>query len=105
MRHSDRMMKNSCGVVILSPSLVILSEAKNPGISAQGKLREGSAPKIGIKSFAFSSACAGSRRPFSCRGVSQGDMNDCFVFRHRAQKQIPRRVYPERQADSSPSAD
>src|SRR5438046_10666124 len=51
---------------------------------------EESAPKIGIKSFAFSSACAGSRRPFSCRGVSQGDMNDCFVFRQRAQKQILR---------------
>ena len=40
---------------------------------------EESAPKIGIKSFVFSLGFAGSRHPFSCCGVSQGDMNDCFV--------------------------
>src|SRR5437867_1118728 len=50
-RDSNWIVKNSCAIVMLSPfallragsSLVILSEAKNPGISAQGKLREGSA--------------------------------------------------------------
>ncbi len=40
----------SPSLVILSPSLVILSEAKNPSISAQGRLRDESRQSVRVNS-------------------------------------------------------